>query len=404
MRTHLENGLFYIFYLFNTAGLPFGLNWSNLLSPILVLHLFFTKKIKVVLLFLFFLLMYMLIQYTTEPYPKFIELKSFFLSSGYFFTSIISMLYFYFFLQKRYIQGEVEAIFKNLLKINAIFTAIALAIYFTPLQEYMWGVSKNINIDGQVRLKMFFSEPSHYGYISMTLLLYVTFKVVLLKQYRYLFLFFMTFLSAWLCQSTGTLGALFLALILSLIIYARLIIKRYLLQIFSIIILIAVVLTFFGDRLLSRLDKVVAGEDHSGQVRVVFSTLAGYYLIEKYNIYFGVGFGQAKNYVTQYTHKFHGYKSDRLPSSFASTISTVGLIGIFLKYLTLFFFMIRYSVYSNVFQLTLFFYALIYGFTGGWLLNTYELYLWALAFLKIFPEFEYKKLLNTKRKTECTYL
>ncbi len=401
MRKYLENGLFYIFYLFNTAGLPFGFNWSNLLSPILLVYLFLNNKIKIVLLFLLVLLIYLLLQYTTEPYPGFIELNSFFLSSGYFFTSIISMLYFYFFLQKKYLLGEVETIFKNLLIINALFTIIALIVYFTPFQDYMWGISKNINIDGQVRLKMFFSEPAHYGYISMPLLLYVTFKVVLLKQYQYVLLFFMTFLSAWLCQSTGTLGALFLALVISLIVYARLIFKRYLLQIFSIIMLIVFVLSFFGDRLLSRLDKVVAGEDHSGQVRVVFSTLSGYYLIEKYNIYFGVGFGQAKNYVTQYTHKFHGYKSDRLPSSFASTISTVGLVGIFLKYLTLFFFMIRYSVYSNIFQLTVFFYVLIYGFTGGWLLNTYELYLWALAFLKIFPEFEYKKLLNTTRRTTC---
>ena len=376
--------------MFNILGLPSGIMWSNILSPLFLLWLIKIKKYFLLVIFFNILLLYAFIQLITSPYDDFIEINSFVLSAGYFFTTFIATVYIYYYLQKVFLHNKIEELFVNILKINSILLFIAIIIYFSPLREFFWGIStQNAHIEGQVRLKLFFSEPAHYGYVLMVFLTYITLQVFLRKQYQYVKLFIVTLVSAWLTQSMGTIGAIVLAISIASLVYFYPLFKKMYKQITMIIIFLVLLMPFVGEVFLNRMDKVIAGEDHSGKVRVVYSTISAYELIEKYNYFVGVGFGQTKFHVQEFTSQFQGYKTNRLPSSFASTLATVGIIGISLKYLILLILFIKRKTYRNILQLTLFLYAFIYGFTGGWMLNFYEFFIWVLVFSRVFPEFDY---------------
>jgi hypothetical protein len=205
----------------------------------------------------------------------------------------------------------------------------------------------------------------------------------------------MTAVSVFLGKSIGTMGAMGIAMLIGGLIYAFPLVKRYYKQITLALAIIILIIPLFAGSITSRLEKFIEGSDNSGNVRLIYATIAAYNMVEKYNYYFGIGFGQDKKYITEFTSKFVGYAGNRLPNSFASTLATVGVFGVILKYLILFYFFFKTKVYQNIFRLITFFYLFIYAFTGGWMFNVYEFVLWAFAFSQnAFSEFDRRNILS----------
>lgn len=391
--THLFGN---IFFNFNTIALPLGVMWSNLLSPFFLIWLIYNKRIKYLAISFLLLSSYILIQYITfEP----TIIKDYFLSAFYFYSSVIVGIFFYYYSNKNSsIQKNIETTLISIIYINLILTIFAILLYFTPFRDFMWHTSTNINSLGEVRLKLLYYEPSHSGFVFVFLSLYLLLKLVFYPSKKYLILLILTAGSVFLGKSLGTMGAMGIAIVLGSLIYASPLIKKYYKQFILIMAVIALIIPLFAGSITARLEKFIEGKDNSGNVRLLYATKAAYNMVEKYNYYFGVGFGQDKQYVTKFTSKFAGFAGNRLPNSFASTLATVGVFGIALKYIFLFYFFFKTRVYNNLFRLITFMYLFIYSFTGGWMLNVYEFILWAFAFSEnAFSEFNRDRIFKKKQ-------
>lgn len=382
--------LFYLFYYFNVLFLPLGFQWSNFLSPLLLVNIWRSKAINFLILLLLLCGVIFVGQLFLEPHSGFIDYKNYVLSSGYFIATLVSGIFFYNLLRYLKQTNLLRRVFDRLLVINAVLFVAAVAIYFLPLREIVW---MQDDLRGLSRLKMFYSEPAHYGYILMPLMLYVLFRVFVQKDYSYIYLFIITLLSVLACQSTGTVMAMVIALLVGGMTFARVFYKKYYKQIFMLMVVLLVALPFILDSVLfTRLMSFMAGGDHSGQVRVFYSLGSAYGLIERYNYYFGVGLGQAKEYVEYFTSQYSGYGTNRLPSSLSSTLASIGMLGVFVKYTLLICLFFLKRIYNNVFHFIIFMYALVYGFTGGWVINPAEFMMWALAFSGVFKEYDRRAL------------
>jgi hypothetical protein len=388
-KINLNSLLLIVIFNFNTVALPHGVMWSNILSLFMILWLLFKGKITYVIIPLLLLFLYSIVQYITlEP----TNTSGYYLRLFYYYTSVMAGVFFYIYFNGYYSRKEeVEKKIFLIVKINLFLFFIACIIFFTPLKNSMWTISNNINSYGELRLKLLFYEPAQFSFVFVFFLNYLLHKTVFYYNKSYMILTILTSIAIIIGKSVGTIGALLIAMLFSSVIFLVPLLKRFYMKIMIILIMITILFISFGDSF-NRVSKILEGKDGSGNVRVVYATSAAYNMINKYNYYFGVGFGETKKYVNQFTSQFQGYGTDRLPNSFASTLATVGIIGILLKFIFLLFFFIKTRVYDNIFRLTLFFYILVYGFTGGWMLNVYEFILWAFAFSPVFSEFDRKKI------------
>jgi hypothetical protein len=328
-------------------------------------------------------------------------IKDYFLGAFYFYTSVIVGIFtYYYFNTKTFSQNQIEDALLSAVYVNIILTFVAIILYFTPLRDIMWHTSTNINSLGEVRLKLLYYEPSHVSFVFVFFSLYLLLKTVFFPSKKYLLLLIITAGSVFLGKSLGTMGTMGIAILIGGLIYAFPLVKKYYKQITLALAIMVLIIPLLAGSITSRLEKFLEGSDNSGNVRLFYATLSAYHMVEKHNYYFGVGFGQDKKYITEFTSQFAGYAGNRLPNAFASTLSTVGVFGIVLKYLFLLYFFFKTRVYSNIFRLITFFYLLIYSFTGGWMFNVYEFILWAFAFSQnAFSEFDRRNIFIKKQVT-----
>ncbi|GEM_PF-6628635 len=388
--------LFIIIFNFNTIGLPYGVMWSNIFSIGILSWLLLKKQYVFVFLSLFLLLFYMLLQYTTVAISN---LTSYILSATYFYTSVLVGIFFFTYLNTKKLSSQkLDEIFMKIIKINIMLTLIAILLYFTPLKEQLWITSNNINSLGETRLRLFFYEPAHYAYIFIVFLLYLFLNFFLYSEKKYFLPLLITLLSIFLTKSLGVLSSMAIAFFFAALVFFLPLIQKFYKKVFLFFLTLLIILPLIGDSFMYRIKQTIEGKDNSGNVRLIYATQSAYNMIKKYNFYFGVGFGQTKEYVLEFTAKIPGYGSDRLPNTFASTLATVGFIGIILKISFLVFFFLKTHVYQNIFRLTLFFYTFIYGLSGGWMLNVYEFILWAFTFSTIFSKFDKKNILKSRRR------
>lgn len=384
-----------LFFNFNTVALPQGVMWTNLLSPFLVIWLLFHKKVTYLLVSLLLLVFYVTIQAISFDQFNFID--SIF-STIYFYSSVATGIFFYCYLNdKKFNRLEFEKILLSIVYVNLLLTLIAIPLYFTALRDYMWATSTNINSLGEVRLKLLYYEPSHSSFVFIFLSLYLLLKLAFYPSRKYLILLIFTAGSVFLGKSIGTMGAMGIAMVLGSFIYAAPLLKKYYKQVTLVIAVLALITPLLAGSITSRLEKFINGKDNSGNVRLFYASTAAYNAIEKYNYFFGIGFGQDKKYITEFTSKFAGYAGNRLPNSFASTLITVGIFGTTLKYLFLLYYFFKTRVHHNLFRLITFFYLFIYTFTGGWMFNVYEFILYAFTFSQsAFSEFDKDRIFSKK--------
>lgn len=383
-KSTIQKMFFSLLFNLNTLGLPFGVMWTNVLSPLMLIHIFLKRQFTYVIISFLCILGYVLLQYNSMQIPKF---QDFLLGTIYFFTSILVAIYFYIYFNDDKTKHDDTLI--SIIKGNIVLTFIALILYIVPFfKDIFWHVSKNINSFGEVRLQLFFYEPSHLSFVFSFFLSYLLLNVLFFPEKKYLKFLIFTLISIYLTKSLGTMATMVISIIIGFMIFFIPLIRIFYKKIALITIISIIVIPLVSESLISRIDKFTDGKDNSGNVRLIYATSSAYDMIEKYNYLFGVGFGQTKVYVKEFTSKIHGYGTDNLPNSFASTLATVGIIGISLKFFFLFFLFFKKRIYSNIFKLISFFYLLLYGFVGGWMLNVYEFIFLAIIFSNSFSEFD----------------
>ena len=130
--------LAYIYFFFNSVGLPFGVLYMNLLTPFFYFRILLKKKKEILHPLLFFLIPFDIIHFMNG-----VTWKNFILSNLLFISTYIFVYAFYIFINSYQHTGKL---FKRILIVNFIFTMIALFVFFTPYRESMWYINKFTNI------------------------------------------------------------------------------------------------------------------------------------------------------------------------------------------------------------------------------------------------------------------
>lgn len=397
-----------IYFFFNSLGLPSGLTYTAILSPLLYWWIVVTRRKEVLLPFLMVLFPFLAAQYLTGV----TDMKAWVVSTIYLVTVYIFCQAFYTFL--RYC-NDVERIFRRLLWINLIFCLIAIPLYFTPFYEVMWiqqWLTKGV--DNFRRLKLFTYEASYYSTL-FTPLFFFYFLKVLRRENRdgTLLVLFAILLPLALSFSFGVIGAIIIATFLAVGLHLKSIFRirraRNLVgwTITAIVAVLAFMLIFLPDNtLFLRIGNILSGNDLSGRGRTSDSFLLAGRILDLKDPFWGIGPGQIKTIgspiIKQYYAYPLNYKVIAIPNAMAETWAVFGWAGLILRLAieTGLFFYTR--VWSNTYRLLLFLFVFIYQFTGSFITNLAEYAIWILAFTNVFPQFDITIGWNHPRKAIST--
>lgn len=388
----------FIYFFINSLGLPFGLTYTALLSPLFYWWVLVTRKKEIILPFFSILLPYFLIHYYLGIMTKEYIVSLLNLATVYIFCQA-----FYTFLK---VCNDPEKIFRRIVIINFILCLVAVPLYFTPFQELVW-IKQYLTagVNDFLRLKLFTYEASYYATLFTPLFVYFLLKI-LFKQNKInaWLLLPMLFLPYILSFALGVIISLLMAGTLLTVFYFKKLLRRKriisLYLVFSVLGIIAIlcVFLFFPDNtLFVRLENIISGKDSSSRGRTFEAFFLAGKLLEQKSQAWGIGLGQIKILGTNVIRDYYLYPADyviSIPNAAAETLAIFGWVGLSIRILLEIFLFFYTKVWTNYYRLLLFFFIFIYQFTGSFITNLAEYVIWILVFTNCFPRFDVKQVSN----------
>lgn len=392
----------FIYFFLNSLGLPQGLTYTTLFTPLFYWWILVTRKKEVLFPFIIFLTPFIIIQTQLG-----VDTKSYFISLVNMMGIYIFCQTFYTFLKKC---EDPERIFRLLLISNFVLCCIALPFYFTSLSRIFWIEQfLTAGIDNFKRLKLFTYEASYYATLFTPIFIFYLLQIILrqnrISAWILLPLLFIPYI---LSFSLGVISTLLIAGIANYFFHFRsLMRKRRMVNIIALTafsglaILVLMIFFFPQNTLFTRLTNIFAGNDNSGRGRTYEAFQLANEIVKQKSYLWGIGPGQIKIIGADIIRAFYnypeGYDVITIPNVTAETLTIFGLIGLFIRMLvevSLFFFT---KTWANYYRLVLFIFIFIYQFTGSFITNIAEYVIWILAFTNVFPQFDVqKKPLRTK--------
>ena len=383
----------FIYFFVNSLFLPFGLTYTTLLAPLFYIWILLIRKKEVVLPFLAVLAPFILVQVLFVGVVR-----------KEYFVSLLNIVLIYISCQAVYTFFKVckdpETVFRKILVINFILCIAAIVLYFTPFVSWVW--IRQYLTEGVVsfrRLKLFTYEASYYATLFVPIFCFYFLQYFFRQnKIKGWILSVMIFLPYLLSFSIGVMGSLFIAGILTYLIYfGRLTKKR---RVFNGIVLggslslviIWPLLFFFNNNILfSRIVNFFSGRDTSGKGRLYDAYIIAQKLLREKNEYWGVGIGQIKIMGEDIIRSYYLYDMNyviSIPNAVAETWAIFGWVGVTLRIFIEIFLFFYTKVWMNYYRLWLFFFVFIYQFTGSFITNMAEYVIWILAFTNVFRQFD----------------
>lgn len=394
MKINKYSSFTIIYFFLNSFGLPHGLLYTMMLTPLTYLWLIVKRQQLITSKFLFFLAPFVFIHFWLG-----VDEINYLRSLLIFFTVYIFCYALYIFLLR--FSDQLGYIFKMLTIYNFYLAIVALPLYFTPLKAFFWTdgwISPSV---GHLpRLKLLTYEPSYYCTLLAPIALYYYLSLIFYPtRHDYQKMALMITLPLLLSFSFGIQSAIVLAVLF--FIFTKIIRRFVPKKIINVIKLLAVVvflifafLFFFlpDNPIFQRMSDIFQGEDISGRARTFDSFFLAYQILETTNIWWGVGFGQIKIVGDPIIREYYLYPADfgtvSLPNTLAETLAIFGIIGFSLRIFFEIFLFFKTKVYGNHYRLVVYIFIFIYHFTGSFYTNIAEYAVWILAFSPgVFPHF-----------------
>lgn len=389
-------GLAILLFFFNYAFLPGNFQLALLLSPFFLYYLVKEKAVLHLFLPLYFLSVFGLIHLWFG-----IDFKTFILSN---LVAVLLLIFIYSFWRFYKYTIEMEIILQALVVVNFIFTIIALICLAFDFQvSILWYlVPFTANYEGLPRLKLFTLEASHYSFGLMPLFFYYYWRFLKDQTKRNLFFLFAVLLSLIISFSLGVISAIFIAVFTVTIIYLSYFFKfqsirksHFTIGAILLSVVILLFLFFPHNPLFVRIENIFLGLDTSGRGRTYEALDIAWKVLQEHNVFFGIGLGQFKIVGRPYLLQYYQYVIHpdvvRLPNYMAELLATFGVFGVIIKLLVEIVLFVRFKVFLNLFQLSLFIALFVYQFTGSYLFNSLEYVLWIIATYPKFNEFNITK-------------
>jgi hypothetical protein len=382
-----------VYFFVNSAGLPWGLLYTTLLTPLFYYWVIKTRQTEIMIPFLAAILPFFILQVMAG------------VTMGNYIASLVNIAAVYVFAQAVYtfvlVCEDKEKLFRRVLYLNFILCLVAIPFYFTPWYDIFW-ISQDFTqgVSHFLRLKMFTYEASYYAVIFSPVFFFYFWQYMLrqnrIKGWKLLFLLGVPYI---ISLSLGVIMGLLLALCGTLLLYSSRLFRspRVAYFVSSTILLafagIVVIMVFFPDNaLVVRLGNIWGGKDMSSRGRTTDAFYLSERILELKNPWVGIGPGQLKPLGGQIIRTYYNYtEADvniAIPNAVAETLMVFGWIGLVLRFaveLGLFFYT---KPWKNYYRLTLFLFIFIYQFTGSYITSTVEYVIWILAFTNAFPQFD----------------
>lgn len=396
MKVNKFTAIAFVYFFINSVGLPFGLLYTILLTPVFYAYLVLNKQ-KFIATRMIVMALPFIIAHQWNGVDQFTYWRSVIL----FFTVYIFGFSFYNYLKNR---NDLAVIYRRIAAANFLLTLVAFVFLLTSYRFVFWGTWSmdfgGLHIADWPRLKMFTYEPSYYSTLMLPIAAYVVIQFML-KQMRgnvalRLGIIIVPLLASF---SLGVIGGLSVSVfILFLINIGRFLTSKKLLISFGAVVAgvvlttITLIILYPDNPLFVRLGAVFSGADGSANGRTFEALLLGYRIAELKSLWWGVGFGQLKLLGDPIIKAFYHYPPDygqvSIPSAVGETLALFGVLGLVVRFGIQFYLFFSTRVLSNYYRSLLFVYIFIYQFTGSFTTNIAEYVIWILAFSRVFPEFD----------------
>lgn len=388
-----------VYFFLNSVFLPLGLLYTSILTPFFIFWLYKENKVRYTWLFFIITIPFAIIHYNQGVSSSY-YVKSYILL----FTVFIFILTVIRFLE---ITQSLRRIYRILLTLNFFLVCVACVLFFIPgARGLMWSVyDVSTGLAKFPRLSLFTYEPSYYSTLMIPLVFYYYLKIIFFKYPNAGYIFFMASLPLILSFSMGAIlgiaisfGILFFSNIRSFLMRKNVILFILAAAFLLTVAMIILYNVYPGNPLFLRLNNIFAGKDSSFKGRTYDSYVLALSVATKKSIYFGVGLGQVKLLGTEIWNTFYStivtINQISIPNAVAETFAIYGIAGLLIRFILEWYFFFRTRTYTNYYRLGLFIYIFIYQFTGSYFFNVAEYVIWALAFSRVFEEFDRKNILK----------
>lgn len=391
--------LFQLCFFANYLFLPAPITWLNILSLVSIKNLLNRKAIIVLSTCLTMGLVYMVIH--TE---NGVSMVDYLRSSMFNFLLIVNSLLIWKYI--RHTQIDFPKAYSFSIYFGFVLFLMAAVMLLFSAEEVLWSVHDFVG-DGThqlFRFKGLAYEPSHFAFCLAPLAIFAVFSWTHSSKQQRLHLIIMVLIPIIFTVSFGFFTAFILSLGLSVVL-AYLIFRHYNKKLlYSMLIgLGAIVISCAAvDSVQKRVTLIVEGKDTSINGRTTEAFTLAYRCAKEKSVWFGIGPGQIKIVGEKiirpfYQEKdFEGYTKENwpklsIPNNMAETLAIYGILGVLFKVLIQISLFVKFKLYGNYFNLTLFLFTFIYQFMGSFINSTAELILWIFALAPMFTEFQIKQ-------------
>jgi hypothetical protein len=383
----------FVYFFLNSAGLPWGLLYTSILSPLLYYWVIKTRRKEIMLPFLAVITPFVIGQLIAG------------VEFGKYIVSLLNIAAVYVFAQAAYTFlitcNDKEKLIRWLLYSNFALCLIAIPFYSSSISELFW-ISQTYT-DGVTnfqRLRMFTYEASYYAVLFTPIFLFYFYQLMLRQNKLNVWVLAILLITPYvLSLSIGVLICLLLACVLVYLIHARPLNRKgrmlYLLLFGTLLAVVGMIGLFIfapNNALVLRLENIFTGHDISSQGRTTDAFFLSERILELKNTWWGIGPGQLKELGAGIIRAYYTYQPDfdiiTIPNATAETLVVFGWVGLSLRLITEMV-LFRYTkVWKNYFRLALFLFIFFYQLTGSFITSTAEYVIWILAFTNVFPQFD----------------
>lgn len=390
--------LSFIYFFLNNWGLPAPVTYTSLLW-VLKFKVLTTKYLR-----FYAILSGIIVLYAIIHFVQGVLVLDYIQSTVFFLVLIASGIVGYHFLISQHIQ--TEKIFQWLSLMSGLMLLLGVAVFFTPFREVFW---TNHTFTGKGFLWRFQAlsyEPSHLALTLSPIFLYFFCK--LLRKFTVKSVIYLLIVSIPIALTVSFgFGASLAVTVFVLMIFSALNFKRLPTRwgVLSLIGLLGIMAVYLVPNPLSeRIDHILAGNDTSVNGRTTEAYSLAWQCAETKNIWFGIGLGQIKYVAEDVIRPYYeamdpvGYSKENwpvlnIPNAMAETLAIFGITGLVLKIAFQLFCFWKFSLYKNLFNLSLFAFIFSYQMMGSFIFSSTEIMMWVMAFARIYPEFD----LNQKK-------
>ena len=386
IHRYLPVAAFYFFL--NRAGLPLGLFYTTLFSPILFVWLYLKGRRWLTAKFLLALSPFIMAQMADGVASPTQYLRSLLLM----WTVYIAVYAFCWALMN---SKNVDRMFEQLIFLNFCVAILALVIRPTPLWPLLWSDSGRVIAGSSHLLRLNLlstTEPWAYGELMLPLLLFAAFRLLRDSGTRNVAYFAMIVFPFLLCQSFGgiTIGLAGIS-VLILTNFKRLFSRAKSWIVILLLILMASLLVLIPNPISTRILQVAAGNDGSANLRAFVGYIAAYTAASSKSLWWGVGFGQTK--FIDFSNVGYGI-DNTLPNAVALTFAELGLVGVLVRFALEMYLFVKTRVYRSPFRLAMFVMAFISQLTGSYIDDVQSYLLWLFAFYPFFEDNDARDVAN----------